>query len=307
MAEALEIPSDGMAPQTPDYRSVWTHMHRVEFRQGWIDAGGIRTRYVEAGAPDAPVLIMLHGTASSWEAFCATIPDHAAHFRCFAIDLVGSGYSSKPDKDYEIADYVAHVRDFMQAKEIARASFIGVSLGAWIICRLAVDFPKLVDKLVLIAASGMMSNIETMGRIRGVRTASVENPSWTNIKNIFQSLIHQEADRLDDLISVRQSVYRQPEMKMAMSHILCLQDPEIRARNLLSDEEWKSITAPTLIICAPDDTEVFYQTSQRAAQLMPNARSLEIRGVKHWAHFERPDLFNPVSISFLKNAGKHPA
>lgn len=282
-----------------DHRSVWTHLLRTPFTQQWIDAGGVKTRFVQAGDKSAPVLIMIPGTASSWESFCANLEAHSKQFNCLALDLVGSGFSDKPDKDYEISVYVEHVLAFMKAHGVEHASFMGVSLGAWIAARIASDHPKVVDKLILIAASGMISHTQTMGRIKGTRTKAVDNPSWENMKAVFAPLIYDERDRIPDLLAIRQAVYRQPDMKRAMEHILCLQDPDIRARNLLSEDEWRRISAPTLIVVAPDDSEMFFKTAVRASELMPNASTIEIQKVKHWPHFEEPDLFNAASISFL--------
>lgn len=283
-----------------DHRSVWTHLLRTPFTQGFVDAGGIRTRYVQAGDRNAPAVVMIPGTASSWESFCANIDAHAQHFNVLALDLVGSGFSDKPDRDYEIPVYVTHVLAFMDAMGVRKASLIGVSLGAWIASRIAVDHPDRVGKLVLLAASGMISHTQTMGRIRGTRTKAVDDPSWPNVQSVFEPLIYRPEDRIDDIIAVRQAAYRQPEMRRAMEHILCLQNPEIRARNLIAEDEWRGIQAPALIVVAPDDSEMFFQTATRAAQLMPKAQTLEIRRVKHWPHFERPDLFNPASIAFLR-------
>ena len=51
-----------------EYRSLWTtYLYDVAFRQGFLDAGGIRTRYVQAGPEDAPAIIMLHGTGGTKE------------------------------------------------------------------------------------------------------------------------------------------------------------------------------------------------------------------------------------------------
>lgn len=285
---------DGIA-----HRSVWTHMIRTPFRQDYIDAGGVRTRYVQAGPADAPALIMLHGTAGTWECFCANIPAHAEHFNCYAIDMVGSGFSGKPDVDYEIPVYVEHVRNFMKAVGLRKASFIGVSLGAWIASKLAIDHPEMVDKLVLLAASGLLANKSTMGDIRARRGKAVEDPNWENIKAIFTSLILDERNRIDDIVAVRQTSYQQPEMKRAMEHVLCLQDPDIRPRNLIPEEDWTKITAPALVIAAPDDKDVFYQTALQVSKLMPNAQMIEKKGVAHWVQFEEPEFFNRVSIEFL--------
>jgi pimeloyl-ACP methyl ester carboxylesterase len=271
----------------------------VPFRQGWADVDGIRTRYVQAGPTDAPVVLMLHGTAGSWECFCANLGAHAAHFNCFAFDMIGSGFTDKPDIDYEIPVYVDHVRGFMRAMGLQRAAVIGVSLGAWVAARLAVGHPALVSKLTLIAASGLIANNETMGQIRAVRTRAVDDPSWENMKTVFLTLIHDERDRIPDFVAVRQRIYRQPEMKRAMAHILCLQDPVIRTRNLIGESEWRRIEAPTLAIAAPDDKEDYHRTALRVTELIPNARTHEIRNVKHWAQFEDFDTFNRVNIDFL--------
>ncbi|MBV1902473.1 MAG: alpha/beta hydrolase, partial [Marinosulfonomonas sp.] len=119
----------------------------------------------------------------------------------------------------------------------------------------------------------------------------------------FSSLMYSPENRIPDLVAIRQAIYRQPEMKAAMNHILCLQDPDVRARNNIAEDEWKSIQAPTLVYVAPDDSEAFYNTALRAKDMIPNAQSVEMYGVKHWPHFEKPDEFNPVSIEFLLGKG----
>ena len=73
------------------YRSIWTELLATHFRQGWIDAGGIKTRFLQAGNGTNPPLIMLHGTAGSLENFAANIAAHAEHFNCIAFDMIGQG------------------------------------------------------------------------------------------------------------------------------------------------------------------------------------------------------------------------
>lgn len=284
------------------YRSIWAHLMTMPFRQDWVDVGGIRTRFVQAGSPDCEAVVMLHGTAGTWECFAANLGAHAQHFNCYALDMVGSGFSSKPDKDYEIPVYVDHVLSFMKAVGLKRASIIGVSLGAWVACRLAVDHPEVVDKLVLLSSSGMLANAQTMGSIRSARTKAVDDPAWPTIKSIFTTLIYDERNRIDDLVAVRQATYRQPEMKRAMEHILCLQDPVIRQRNLIAEPDWRKISAPLLVIAAPDDREEYYQTAMRIREIVPDARVVEMKQVKHWGQFEKPDEFNKVSIEFLRKS-----
>ena len=282
-----------------DHRSIWGHLMRTPFTQEWVDAGGVRTRYVQAGPRDAPALVMIHGTGSSWECFCATLESHAKHFNCFALDLVGSGFSEKPDTPYEIPVYVEHVRSFMDALELQKASLMGVSLGSWVAGRFVTTYPERVEKLVLLAASGLIVNKETMGRTIGVRSRAVGDPTWETIKPVFNSILYDEKDRINDLVQLRLEIYLQPEMRRAMENILVLQQEDVRRRNNLSEADWRAVVQPVLVILAPDDNPDYFVTGKRIAELAPNARTLEIAGVKHWAHFEKPEVFNPASLAFL--------
>lgn len=290
-----------MTTSADAYRSIWTALMQVPFEQKWIQAGEVRTRYARAGDPAAPAVIMLHGTAGSWEGFSSNLGPLSRHFQCFAIDMIGSGLSDKPDRDYEIHEYVGHVLAFMDAVGLQRASLVGCSLGSWVAARFALEHPHRTDKLVLLSAAGLFANASNMSRIRSRRTAAVEDPTWENVKPIFDHLIHDERHRIDDIIAVRQAVYRQPDMVRTMQHVLCLQDPEIRQRNLLGEDQWRAIQAPALVVGSLADKDEYLETARRVSQLMPNARYEPMERVGHWPHFEDPDTFNPLCIDFLKN------
>lgn len=281
------------------HRSVWMHLITTAFRQGWVQAGGINTRYAQAGPENAPVVIMLHGTAGNWEAFCANLPEHSKHFNCYAIDMIGSGFSGRPDKDYEVTDYVEHVRAFMQTMNITRASLIGTSLGAWVVAQFALSYPEMTDKIELLSAAGLFATASNMARIRNVRSKSVNDPSWGNIKPIFDHLLHKEETRIADIIAIRQAVYRQPGMADTMQHILCLQDPDIRPRNLIAETDWKRISAPALVIGSLADKDEYLETARQVSKMIPNAQYVEMEDVGHWPQFEDPDTFNRLSIEFL--------
>jgi 2-hydroxy-6-oxonona-2,4-dienedioate hydrolase len=282
-----------------EYRSIWTALRQVAFRQAWVDAGGVPTRYAEAGSPELPALVMLHGTGGHWETFADNLGPLSAHFRCVAIDMVGNGFSGKPDVDYEIPVYVDHVVSVMDALGIARASMIGVSLGSWVAARLALDHPERVHKLIFLSTAGMVATQQNMARIRAERTRAVDDPSWASIKAMFEHLLADERSRIPDLVALRQAIYRLPEMKQAIEHVLVLQDPDTRERNLLRDEQWASIAAPALVVASGKNHDEYESTSRRVAALMPRAELLEMPHVQHWPHFEDPATFNEASLRFL--------
>lgn len=285
--------------QDAPYRSIWTFLRDVPFRQDWMDVGGVSTRYVEAGPPDAPAVVMLHGTGGHWETFAPTLGPLSRHFRCIAPDMIGNGFSGKPDHDYEIAVYVEHLLGLMDALDVRRANVIGMSLGAWVAARLALDAPERVDRIVLMSPAGLVATKENMARIRAERTRAVENPTWDSIKAMFDHLIADEANRLPDLVALRQAIYRLPETRGAIDHVLILQDPDARERNLIPPDQWERITAPTLVVASGKDHGEYQSTARRVAGYLPHSEILEMPEVRHWPHFEDPELFNAAALRFL--------
>jgi 2-hydroxy-6-oxonona-2,4-dienedioate hydrolase len=282
------------------HKSLWTDLRQVAFTQGFLDAGGIRTRYVEAGPKDAPAIVLLHGTGGHWETFARNIGPFSEHYRTIAFDLVGNGFSDRPDYGYEIPLYVKHTLAVMDALGVSKASFGGTSMGSWIAAAIALEHPERVERLLLMSVAGLVASADNMERIRKQRRAAVENPDWQTIKAMFEHLMADESNRLDDLVALRQAIYALPGMIDTMEHTLVLQDPEIRDRNLIPEDRWRLISAPTLTIASGQDFSEYSNTSRRVAELIPNAVVVEMPGVKHWPHFEDAATFNDVALRFLK-------
>jgi 2-hydroxy-6-oxonona-2,4-dienedioate hydrolase len=281
------------------YRSIWTELLATPFRQGWIDAGGVKTRFVQAGSESNPPLVMLHGTAGSLENFAANIASHAEHFNCLAFDMVGSGMTAKPDYDYETQHYVKHVVDFYEAMNLTKASIIGLSLGARVASRFAIDHPDKVERLILLSATAYFPARPIQGDIKSTRSAAAANPTWDSIRDIFKGLFHDDSKVWDDLVATRLSLYSRPEMKRAMSHILALLDPEIYNRNRIPEADWRTLRAPTLVVAAVDHHDVFLDTAKAIAKLIPNVDVLEMKSCSHWPQMEDADTFNKRSLAFL--------
>lgn len=285
-------------PETA-YRSIWGFLRELEFRQGFIDVLGVRTRYAEAGSPDLPTAILLHGTGGHWETFAPNLAALSRHYHCIAIDMVGNGFSEKPDYDYEIPVYVQQALGVLDHFGVERAHFIGMSLGAWVCAATAVTHPERVDKVILMSPAGLIATASNMARIRAERTAAVNNPTWESIHKVFAHLIADEANRLPDLIALRQAIYQRDDTRETIEHLLILQDAEARDRNLIPEEKWAAIEAPTLVIAAGKDHSEYMSTANTVARLIPNAEVFEMPGVAHWPHFEDPTSFNRAALDFL--------
>src|SRR6185437_8961412 len=67
--------------------SIWADLLGVDLHQHFVDAGGIRTRVLEAGS--GPALVMIHGTGGHLEAYARNVRALSAHYRVVLYDMVG--------------------------------------------------------------------------------------------------------------------------------------------------------------------------------------------------------------------------
>ena len=119
---------------------LWPEIASGALRLSYVDAGGIRTRYVEAGNPSADeAVVFVPGTGGHLEAFTRNLLPHGKEYRTIALDMIGHGYTDKPDHDYEIRHYVKHLADFSDALGLKRIHLHGESLGGWIAAQFAID------------------------------------------------------------------------------------------------------------------------------------------------------------------------
>lgn len=281
------------------YESIWSDLQGVPFEQGYLDADGVRTRYLRAGEPDKPVLVLLHGSGGHAEAYVRNLEAHAEHFWTWSIDMLGHGYTGKPGHPLEVRHYVEHLMAVLGVIGAERASLSGESLGGWVAARAAVDHPDRIDRLVLNTAGGSQADPDVMQRIITLSMAAAENPSWETVQARITWLMADKSKSYDDLVASRQRIYRQPDFVAAMRDIMALQDPEIRARNLLGPAEYGAITAPTLVLWTSDDPTADVDEGRRIASMIPGARFEVMPGCGHWPQYEDPKTFNRLHLDFL--------
>lgn len=280
---------------------LWPQIANGTIRLGFADAGGIRTRYVEAGdASSDEAVIFIHGTGGHLEAFNRNLLPHAELHRTIALDMVGHGFSDKPDHDYEIRHYVQHLANFADAVGVAHIHLHGESLGGWIAAQFAIDHPERVASLTLNTAGGLNTDPAVMERVYNVTMKAVAEASPETVRARLEWLMNDPARVTDDLVELRLRIYTQPGFKKAMEHILCLQNMDIRMRNVLTDDLLGHIAAPTLVIWTDHDPTAPVATGERFVATIPNAEPLVVMDdCAHWPQWERADEFNRLHLDFL--------
>jgi len=281
------------------YTSVWADLRGVSFQQGWLDADGVRTRFMSAGDPSKPLLLLLHGVGGHAEAYVRNFGAHGEHFWTVAIDMIGHGWTDKPDVQYQLPDYQKHVLAVLKALGRESAMISGESLGGWVAAWMAVHNPGVVEKLVLNTAGGWTAHPAVMARIKTLSNQAASDPSWERIRTRLEFLMCDPSTVTDDLIETRRAIYAQPGFAASMERIMCLQDMEIRRPNMITQDQYRCIKAPTLVLWTSHDPTATPEEGAQIADMIPGSRFIVMNQCGHWPQYEDAALFNQVHVDFL--------
>jgi 2-hydroxy-6-oxonona-2,4-dienedioate hydrolase len=282
-----------MSTDTP----VWVALGATEHQLRYLDVGGWRTRILEAGQGDP--LILLPGTGGHLEAYSHNIPAFAEHYRVIAYDYPGHGYTTHAEVDLELDAYVNHLTDLLDALGIEKAHLNGESLGGWVAIKFAAAHPERVGRLVLNTPGGTMARPEVMERIRGLSQAAADDPTDERIRARLAWLMADPATVTDELVAIRRTIYAQPGFADSMRHILCLQDPDIRRRNLVTDDELAAVPGPAMVVWTSNDPSGPAGAGLEMAQKITQGRFELITGAGHWPQWEQRNRFNELVLAFL--------
>jgi pimeloyl-ACP methyl ester carboxylesterase len=149
------------------YRSMWrnitiaaltclslsageAHADAVQYRHATVD--GMSIFYREAGDPDNPTIVLLHGFPSSSFMFRDLIPLLSGQFHLVAPDYPGMGYSEAPPADKFTAtfDSVADVVDnFVTQLHLTKYILYMQDFGGPVGMRIALKHPEKVTGLII--------------------------------------------------------------------------------------------------------------------------------------------------------------
>jgi 2-hydroxy-6-oxonona-2,4-dienedioate hydrolase len=283
-----------------EYRSVWSHLFRVPHKLAWVNINGVNTRYLEAGDPDAPPVIMLHGSNGFLENFLANIGPFSKQFRVLAVDMIGSGWTDKPDYPYSPQVCADHVRGFMDALGIEQAAFVGMALGAAVTAYIAHTTPERLSCAVLIGPALIVSDPEAYASTVAAITKRREDngdPTWDSVHKTLSSLMVRPEDVLDDLVALRLAIYSTDEAKAARMHSL----ETTKVEHALSHDAWRALQTPMLVISSVDSVgSMWLKNAELIGKLVPNVEVVEIPGCRVWAQFEQADAFNAAAIPYIQ-------
>jgi 2-hydroxy-6-oxonona-2,4-dienedioate hydrolase len=247
---------------------------------------GQKIRHYDVGA--GPALVLLHGIggdADDW-AFCLEALGQS--HRVVALDLLGFGRSDKPYIDYSIAGFVEVLQRFLLALGIERAALMGNSMGGWIAASFALQFPAMVDKLVLVDAAGLWGN--TVALPIDLRLSTREH-----LRQILEFLFHDKSLVTDDLVDLAYRQHLERGDGYTIHNLL---------QHLPDGREWldKNIAAlqlPTLIVWGGQDVMIPVSTAQNFHKLITGSQLEIIPECGHLPALEKPAELVRLVLNFL--------
>jgi len=265
---------------------------------------GHRIAYLDQG--QGPPLILIHGYGGSmWQWEYQQTP-LAAHFRVITPDLIGSGFSDKPDLDYRPEELIETVRGLMDGLGLSTATLIGNSMGGGVAVGMALTHPERVDRLVLIDSlpDHVRERLTSPLMRRAVET---HVPVWLarfgawlfggrTTDAVLKEIVYDHT-LLTPTVLDRSNRNRQRADLIA---------PLLSIRNSLPRWEqdyatkFKEIRHTTLILWGEHDRLFPPQVGRDLQAAIPGSRLIVIPDAGHIPQWEQPQAVNRHLIDFLQ-------
>jgi 2-hydroxy-6-oxonona-2,4-dienedioate hydrolase len=280
----------------------------------YVDAGGIRTRYLEAGSGDPFVLV--HGgefgrfaNANDWEPLIERLA--ARGFRVLAIDKIGNGFSDHPqrEEDLLIGLTVRHIRDFIEALGLKAVHIAGHSRGGFTVTSLALDFPELVKTLVVVSSGTTMARFNPIYEKWNQEAAKINDPRerarYQIASNSFDTA-HITESFLDLFVKITDLPQTQKTSRLMVggARARFLADVAERQKLVCGRIEKGEIKAPTLVMWGLNDPSATFDPVGLSAinLFLPNAPKAEAHvfgRAGHYVYREQPEGFAEVVAGYI--------
>jgi pimeloyl-ACP methyl ester carboxylesterase len=283
----------------------------------YIDVGGVRTAYHEAGTGPNTILFVYGGnfgsseSASSAAVWSLNFGPLSEKYRVVALDKIGQGYTGVPlrDEDYTMSAVVAHVRNFIKVMKLSPVHIVGHSRGGFASTRLSLENPELVKSLTIVSSGTLSPGVGT----NEVTLANPPHAPFTreSARWVYENYCFKPESVTDDWMDVVMDVLSQPVYRQGVKKML---DEKLGARLFLPDlarykrETLTWITEgrlqrPTQIVWGFNDRTVIADRGVEMFNMIAaNERRTTLNIINEAGHFvyrEHPERFNAMLDGFV--------
>jgi len=256
-----------------------------------INANGIAFNYESEGPAGAPWLVFSNSLATNLSMWDPQAADLRRSFRLLRYDQRGHGATDAPAGRYTYATLVADALALLDALDIERPHFCGLSMGGATALGLAELHPDRVDRVV-VADSPAMSTPATAQqweeRIAAAHSGGMEALVESTMARWFPPETH--AANPPHLEKVRQMIRATPVNGF------------IGCAAALADHDYNTavgaVTRPVLFIAGSKDGVTPAAMKDMNARLQ-GSRYVELEGAGHISNLDRPVEFTKAAREFL--------
>jgi pimeloyl-ACP methyl ester carboxylesterase len=281
-----------------------------------VSVDGVRLHYFCGGS--GPPLVLVHGLGSSAAVeFYFNLEPLAANHRVLAIDLPGFGLSDKPALEYTIEVFIKAVRDLIASEQLDTAAVMGVSMGGRVALGLALESPRMVERLILVDALGVgaprrvlayrllltrgLGELTLRGTARALRRM---NPA--TIRRFWGWYLRRPG-RVDGILSDERiadhsNLLSTPEYRAAyLSALRSIAGMGQLRNGMVVEDRLAELRMPTLVIWGRQDHIFPAAHAEIARRKIPRAQVEIFEDSGHTPQMEQPERFNRIVLEFLQN------
>jgi len=251
---------------------------------------GARIAYRYDGEAGLPTLVLSNSIGTTLHMWDAQVPALTRRFRVLRYDTRGHGASSVPEGPYSLDRLGRDVLELLDGLGIARAHFLGLSLGGIIGQWLGVHAPQRIGRLVLSNTSPYLGPAPQWDeRIAATLQADdMQETAEVFLRNWFPAAMLQAGG--PEVEKFRGMLLRTDRHGLAGA-FAAVRDADLRRTIAL-------IPNPSLVIAGLHDTVTAASHGEQIAATIPGAR-LQVLPAVHLPNIELPEEFESAVLEFL--------
>jgi pimeloyl-ACP methyl ester carboxylesterase len=269
----------------------------------FVDIDGTRVHYQEAGETNAPVMVLIHGFASSTLVWSKVFLDLAsAGFRVIAPDMLGYGYSGKPrNGEYTIKGQASLLNALLEKLHIKHANFVGSSYGGAVAATCALDYPNRVERLVLVGAVSNNRPLDfALMRLFGARVlGDVVSPLLIGSRRLLRLRMKRVYDRHAWVLDERRVDARHQPLRASSTHRAMIRTVRRWDADRIARDA-HLIQQPTLLLWGENDREIPLTDGEYLHQKISGSRLVVFLNCGHLPHEEYPEAFTELVSDFFR-------
>ena len=241
-----------------------------------------------------PVVVLIHGLGLNQAMWKFQLPALSKSYRVLTYDLCGHGQSAVFPGTPDLTMFSDQLAQLLEECNVEACAVIGFSIGGMICRRFAMDYPERVSAAGILASAHTRSPDAQDAILARVEQAKQDGPAAT----IEAALVRWFGDEFrtanpETMDQVRQWVLaNNANTYPGYYNVLATGVDELVAPT-------PAISCPALVMTGEEDYGNSPEMSEAISAEISGSELVILKGLRHMAMMENPDVFNEKLLSFL--------